>query len=57
MKKRMLPILCMMLAMALWMSGCKSKEKEALLGRWRCEIDLTEQINQELPQRRALRNT
>lgn len=49
MKKRISFILCLVLAaLMLSMSGCESEEKQELLGRWRCEIDLTEQISQGL---------
>ena len=50
MKKRISFMLCLVLAaLMLSMSGCESEEKqELLLGRWRCEIDLTEQLSRGL---------
>lgn len=49
MKKKLISVCCLLLAMGLvfGLCGCVDQEKDALRGKWRCEIDLTELINQE----------
>lgn len=40
-------IMVLMVSVLLGMSGCSSEEKEPLIGKWCCQLDLTEQIRQE----------
>lgn len=47
MKKRILSVI-LMLAILLSFTACGSGDKEKLVGTWKCEMDLVEQINTEM---------
>ena len=47
MKKRILSVI-LMLAILLSFTACGSGDKEKLVGTWKCEMDLAEQINTEM---------
>lgn len=47
MKKRVLSVI-LMLAILLSFTACGSGDKEKLVGTWKCEMDLAEQINTEM---------
>lgn len=47
MKKRILSVI-LMLAILLSFTACGSGDKEKLIGSWKCEMDLAEQINTEM---------
>lgn len=47
MKKRIVSVV-LMLAMLLALTACGSGDEAKLVGKWKCEMDLAEQINEEM---------